>query len=103
MPKTFDITIIGAGVAGTVAAVGLARDGHRATVLDRRFESVLNNEIANAIIVPPNAGRVFDRYGLLSLVKDYASSTSDLSWKRYDDGTELLSMRSDDVKPYGYP
>ncbi|KAK3364620.1 hypothetical protein B0T25DRAFT_470872 [Lasiosphaeria hispida] len=52
--------IVGAGIAGLSAAIGLRRAGWDVEVFER---SQFKNEIGAAISVPPNATRVLDHWG----------------------------------------
>jgi len=52
--------VVGAGIAGLSAAIGLRRAGWDVTVLER---SRFKNEIGAAISVPPNATMVLDQWG----------------------------------------
>ncbi|KAK0725912.1 hypothetical protein B0H67DRAFT_681144 [Lasiosphaeris hirsuta] len=60
MTTTGTAGIIGAGIAGLAAAIGLRRAGWDVEVFER---SQFKNEIGAAISVPPNAARVLDHWG----------------------------------------
>ena len=52
--------IIGAGIAGLSAAIGLSRAGHDVAVFER---STFKNELGAAILLSPNASPVLERWG----------------------------------------
>ncbi|KAK0728743.1 salicylate hydroxylase-like protein [Lasiosphaeria miniovina] len=54
-----DIIIVGAGIAGLGAGVGLRRAGHRVTILE---QSSLLHEVGAAITIKPNASRVLQSW-----------------------------------------
>ncbi|KAF2102840.1 FAD/NAD(P)-binding domain-containing protein, partial [Rhizodiscina lignyota] len=56
-----NIIIVGAGIAGLTAAIGLRKDGHRVRVIER---SALKSEVGAALTISPNACRVLLSLGL---------------------------------------
>jgi salicylate hydroxylase len=56
----FQIGIIGAGIAGLGAAIGLRRAGHDVEVFE---QSQFKNEVGAAITITPNGTRVLDYWG----------------------------------------
>ncbi|KAI9677249.1 MAG: hypothetical protein M1822_008198 [Bathelium mastoideum] len=54
-----DIIIVGAGIAGLSAGIGLRRAGHKVTILE---QSSLLHEVGAAITVKPNATRVLESW-----------------------------------------
>jgi salicylate hydroxylase len=63
------IAIAGAGIAGLTAALALAQQGFRVTLLER---SERLEEIGAGLQLSPNATRLLDRLGVLSLLKPIA-------------------------------
>ncbi|KAJ7245198.1 FAD/NAD(P)-binding domain-containing protein [Mycena rebaudengoi] len=58
--RPLNVAIVGAGLAGLATAVSLRRAGHIVNVFE---SSALNKEVGAAIIVPPNAKRILERFG----------------------------------------
>lgn len=56
-----DIIIVGAGIAGLTAGIGLRKAGHRVRIYEK---SGMNNEVGAAIHVPPNAARLLLAWGV---------------------------------------
>lgn len=54
------VIVVGAGIAGLSAAIGLRRAGHEVLILDK---SSLSHEVGAAIHVQPNASRVVSQWG----------------------------------------
>ncbi|KAB8299319.1 hypothetical protein EYC80_001392 [Monilinia laxa] len=54
------VIIVGAGIAGLSAAIGLRRAGHEVLILDK---SSLSHEVGAAIHVQPNASRIVAEWG----------------------------------------
>ncbi|CAD6445785.1 4b2ebc84-1b8a-41b5-883e-30fb027223f2 [Sclerotinia trifoliorum] len=54
------VIVVGAGIAGLSAAIGLRRAGHEVLILDK---SSLSNEVGAAIHVQPNASRIVTQWG----------------------------------------
>lgn len=61
MPR-FDIIVIGAGLVGLTASIGLARKGHSITVLESSSDLQI---VGDSIALAANAQRVLQRYGIL--------------------------------------
>ena len=55
------IIIIGAGVGGLTAAIGVRRQGHQVTLLER---SKFSQELGAALHLAPNSNGVLRRYGI---------------------------------------
>jgi salicylate hydroxylase len=58
--RKLHVGIIGAGIAGLAAAIGLSRAGHDVELFER---SSFKNEVGAAIALSPNASPVLERWG----------------------------------------
>lgn len=65
MPSAIDVGIVGAGTAGTAAALLLARAGHRVTIYERVAEP---GPVGAGIVLQPTGQAVLQRLGLLEPV-----------------------------------
>jgi salicylate hydroxylase len=62
----FGIIIVGGGIAGLAAAIGLRGPGRKITVLE---QSKVHKEISAAISLQPNATKILEHWGLSRLLK----------------------------------
>ncbi|KAM4068153.1 FAD binding domain-containing protein [Hirsutella rhossiliensis] len=86
--RPLHVIIVGAGMAGLTAGLGLQLTGHRVTILEQvpRFQ-----ETGAGIQIAPNAARVLDRFGVLADVLKDADMLERISQRRYADDQELGS------------
>ena len=89
---SFHITIVGAGIAGLAAAVGLAQQGHKVQVLEN---SERLSELGAGIQVPPNAIRILESWGLMDEVYDQGSRNLGALVRRYESGKVIGQLRGD--------
>ncbi|MCJ1484234.1 hypothetical protein MMC06_004402 [Schaereria dolodes] len=80
------IIIVGAGIAGLVAAIGLKRSGHDIVILEQVSKFV---EVGAGIQMAPNATRILGRFGLLDKILEKANLLEKNSMRRYADNYEL--------------
>jgi 2-polyprenyl-6-methoxyphenol hydroxylase-like FAD-dependent oxidoreductase len=97
-----DIIIVGAGLAGLGAAIGLARKGHKVTVLEGATSLT---EGGSGIQVPPNATRVINSYGLTPKFLPEVMLPEAMHFLRFDTGITLgeIPLNPKVVQVYGSP
>ncbi|UPK95695.1 hypothetical protein LCI18_006630 [Fusarium solani-melongenae] len=88
-----DIVVVGAGLGGLLAAIGLALDQHRVTVLE---QAASFGEVGAGMRIPPNCFKILRRWGVDTtyLKKTHSNGNRFL---RYDSGALLADM------PHGVP
>ncbi|ERT02257.1 salicylate hydroxylase [Sporothrix schenckii 1099-18] len=87
------VVVVGAGIGGLLAAIGLRFDGHLVTVLDQASSF---GEVGAGMRIPPNSFKLLHRWGidLTYMKKTYSNGNRFL---RYDDGRVIADM------PHGIP
>jgi 2-polyprenyl-6-methoxyphenol hydroxylase-like FAD-dependent oxidoreductase len=83
------VAIVGGGIGGAAAAIGLARQGHRVTVFERiarRSASIRKQTSVGAgLLLQPSGARVLDSLGCLDAVMSYSSKVRRLfgqNWRQ---------------------
>jgi 2-polyprenyl-6-methoxyphenol hydroxylase-like FAD-dependent oxidoreductase len=96
------IVVIGGGIGGLAAALGLARAGHRVTVLEKAPQF---GEVGAGLQLGPNASRMLDRLGVLDAVHRAAVFPGRLSMCDIADGRQIaeLDLGKSFRERYGYP
>lgn len=88
-------------MAGLAASVGIRRKGHHVTVLE---STSMLQTLGGSLLVPPNAARVLDSYGLWKrflIEEDIPVGNVTYRWQ---DGSVLESVSYGAVEgAYGYP
>lgn len=115
--KTLDVVIVGAGIGGLSAALALAADGHKITVLDsvkefieawilyRRLSATSDvTQVGAGIRVPPNSSHLLRQWGVAldTIKKNISRGNRFVDWK--DHKRVLLDVSyADLVHKYGTP
>ena len=84
-PK-FSILIVGAGIGGCATALGLARRGHKVTVLEVRGEL---SELGAGLQLSPNGAKVICSWGLREKFEEKVSVPLWVHYRAYDTGETL--------------
>ena len=84
--RPFKVIVVGAGIGGLAAALGLEKAGHQVLILERAHEIA---EVGAGIQVAPNAARILSRLGLLDEVMQKANVLESNSLRRYANNAEL--------------
>ncbi len=87
------IVIVGAGLGGLLAAIGLALDGHRITILE---QAASFGEVGAGMRIPPNCFKILRRWGVNTTYLKKTHSNGN-RFVRYDNGALLADM------PHGVP
>ncbi|KJZ72875.1 hypothetical protein HIM_07819 [Hirsutella minnesotensis 3608] len=84
--RSLSIVIVGAGIAGLTAGLGLRKAGHRVMILEQatQFE-----EAGAGIQLSPNATKILHRFGVLDDISKHADALERISQRRYADNQEL--------------
>jgi salicylate hydroxylase len=97
----FRIIIVGAGVAGLAASIGLRRKGFRVLVLESTSSL---QTLGGSLIIPPNAARVLDHYGIWGFFRRSEVVPPGNTTFRYEDGSALEEVSYGAMESkFGYP
>ncbi|MEV0184216.1 FAD-dependent monooxygenase [Streptomyces sp. NPDC050625] len=95
------IVVVGGGIGGLAAALGLRRAGHRVTVLERAREIA---EVGAGIGLAPNAAAALGRLGVGHRLERTAVRPRFATRRRWQDGSDLFVDPLADVEErYGAP
>ncbi|KAG9841542.1 FAD/NAD(P)-binding domain-containing protein, partial [Aureobasidium melanogenum] len=86
--KKLKVIIVGAGVAGLSAAIGIKRAGHIPVVLERTKTIA---EVGAGIQLAPNNMRILDRFGVLPEILKFTTLLERTSIRRWKNNEELAS------------
>ena len=102
MAQTLQIIISGGGIGGLAAALVLAQDGHRVTVLE---QATAFGEIGAGIQLGPNIFRMFHYLGLTEAVNRVAFFPPGLGMNDVRTGEKVVRVPLGDVAraTYGFP
>lgn len=95
----FHIVVIGGGIAGFAAAIGIRRKGHAVTVLERTADL---QTFGGSLLIPPNAGNVLHNYNILSKFEETNDRTDSHLIYRHDGRLLDLIDHLGIQKMYGY-
>ncbi|KIW00546.1 uncharacterized protein PV09_07901 [Verruconis gallopava] len=97
---TFNIAIVGAGIAGLGAAIALSRDGHTVTVYERRATS--KEESGSGIQIQPSGVKILQKWGLLDDLGKIAHESGQLELIRYADGNVIATQQRKGARSQWY-
>jgi salicylate hydroxylase len=98
--KKFNIVVVGAGVTGLTAALGLQQKGHNVTVLERHADT---QALGGPINMSPSATRILMDYGLKERIFEQLNpEDKHIYFRRFEDGSTLgILPRGDTERLYG--
>ncbi|KIX10233.1 uncharacterized protein Z518_01314 [Rhinocladiella mackenziei CBS 650.93] len=96
------VAIIGAGLGGLAAGLGILKAGHRVTIIER---APTLGEIGAGIQVPPNTTRILHRWSILDNLTSLSDRPRNSILRSYRDGNILssLDLRKCSETLYGHP
>ena len=95
------VIVIGGGIAGLVAAIGMERQGHEVTVFE---QAPAITEVGAGIQVPPNAARILEAWGLLNGLERRAVIPESMLSYNWRDGKYLGAIPvGKSTSPFGSP
>ncbi|MCJ1251681.1 hypothetical protein MMC30_008916 [Trapelia coarctata] len=85
----FNIIIVGAGIAGLCAGIGLAQQGHNVTIVESAHELA---PIGIGIHIPPNATLALNHFGLLDKLEKDAFYPTSFFFRRWEDSSTIAEF-----------
>jgi len=96
-----DVLVVGGGIGGLSAALGLTRKGLRVRLLEQAPEF---GEVGAGLQIAPNCTRILHDYGLLDEVKALGVLPRNMVMKDAVDASELTRLDLQDLeRTYGFP
>ncbi|KAJ9625416.1 uncharacterized protein PV06_02963 [Exophiala oligosperma] len=96
------VCVVGAGLGGLAAAIGITRAGHKVTLLEQAPQL---GEVGAGIQIPPNTTKILASWGILPAIEKVSVRPNNVVMRSYRDGQILSSQPliplCEDV--YGYP
>ncbi|KAL6244664.1 hypothetical protein RBB50_008192 [Rhinocladiella similis] len=96
------VCVVGAGLGGLAAAIGITRAGHKVTLLEQAPQL---GEVGAGIQIPPNTTKILASWGILPAIENVSVRPNNVVMRSYRDGKILSSQPliplCEDV--YGYP
>jgi len=102
----YHVGLIGAGLGGLAAAIGIARAGHKVTIIEqapmlgevsiydlRHVQGTNRLQIGAGIQIPPNSTRILKRWGLLEKLEAVSVRPHNFILRSYRDG-KILSTQN---------
>ena len=100
--KPLEISIVGAGIGGLVAALALKKRGHKPTIYEKT-ESL--SELGAGIQLSPNANKVLEYLGVMEELQTDVYEPEAFQFVHYRTGKVLAqqALKNSSVKIYGSP
>ena len=100
--KPLEISIVGAGIGGLVAALALKKRGHKPTIYEKT-ESL--SELGAGIQLSPNANKVLEYLGVMEELQSDVYEPEAFQFVHYRTGKVLAqrALKNSSVKIYGSP
>ena len=97
-PQTqFSIIIVGAGIAGLCASIGLAQQGHNVVILESAHELA---PVGIGIHIPPNATLALKHFGLLEKLEKDAFYPTTFVFRRWEDSSTIAKFPASTTGSY---
>lgn len=90
-PKVvLDIIVVGAGLGGLAAAIGLRQAGHKVIILEQAHRL---GEVGAGIQIPPNSANILKKLGVGQILEKYCMLPQAINARSYKDSKLLVSQQ----------
>ncbi|CAM6086633.1 unnamed protein product [Calypogeia fissa] len=96
------VAVVGAGLGGLAAAIGISRAGHLVTIFE---QAQVLSEVGAGIQIPPNSSSILKRWGLLPQMQSFSVEPQFFIFRSYKTGNILQKqpLNPDSDLKYGAP
>ncbi|MCJ1388702.1 hypothetical protein MMC18_001551 [Xylographa bjoerkii] len=98
-PARFQVAIVGCGIGGLAAAIGITNAGHKVTIFERASKLA---QVGAGIQLAPNTTGILKHWGLLPQIVSHSVEPQHLKLRSYRDGVVISASQIDPQMKMAY-